>query len=93
MLKTDQVWIQGEAIPDLQCFGCGPTNHAGLGLRSWADGDGDEVRASWRPGPLHQGGGRFLCGDCRSPWPVTGAVTARGCRRYRGSAPSSDPGS
>lgn len=43
--------LQEEWFPDGSCFGCGPANQDGLGLRSFAAGD--EVVAEWRPHPRY----------------------------------------
>ena len=45
---------------DHQCFGCGEDNPIGLHLRFAADGD--SVRASFVPGPTHQGFGAIVHG-------------------------------
>ena len=45
---------------DHGCFGCGDDNPIGLHLRFAADGDG--VKASFVPGPEHQGFGDVVHG-------------------------------
>ena len=56
---TEQ-WVQGAAFPDGGCFGCGPANTEGLGLRSFTDGS--TVTAVWEPRPVHQAVADVLCG-------------------------------
>jgi acyl-coenzyme A thioesterase PaaI-like protein len=48
------------ARSDHECFGCGDGNSIGLHLRF--AGDGDSVRASFIPGPDHQGFGGIVHG-------------------------------
>ncbi len=56
----DGIWVQGDALPDGMCYGCGPANSSGLGLKSYSDGE--TVVATWQPEPIHVAGGGFLCG-------------------------------
>jgi acyl-coenzyme A thioesterase PaaI-like protein len=65
--------LQETYAPQNRCFGCGPANEKGLGIRSFPEGE--EVVAEWRPQPYHQAfegvlnGG--ICGallDCNSNW-------------------------
>lgn len=65
--------LQERLAPENRCFGCGPANAKGLGLRSFESGD--ELIAEWAPEPHHlafegvlNGG---ICGallDCHSNW-------------------------
>ena len=50
----------GMVRSDHECFGCGDDNPIGLHLRFAADGDG--VKASFTPGPDHQGFGGIVHG-------------------------------
>jgi acyl-coenzyme A thioesterase PaaI-like protein len=65
--------LQETYAPDNQCYGCGPANTQGLGIRSF-QGDG-EIVCDWTPQPHHlafpgvvNGGilGSIL--DCHSNW-------------------------
>lgn len=63
--------IQESFFPDGICYGCGPANPRGFGLRSY-EVDGVAV-AHWRPEPHHAAGPGVLCGgvigtllDCHS---------------------------
>jgi len=64
------------------CFGCGPANRFGLGLRSFADDRG--VVAEWEPAPIHQAGVKVVAGgvvgtllDCHAGAAVFHAVWKR----------------
>jgi acyl-coenzyme A thioesterase PaaI-like protein len=79
--------IQEQFVPDGVCFGCGPANPAGLGLRSYVH-DG-VVTAQWRPEPHHAAVPGVLCGgvigtllDCHS-----GAALAQAVRDKEGAWP------
>jgi acyl-coenzyme A thioesterase PaaI-like protein len=66
--------LQETYAPESECFGCGPKNDKGLGIRSFAEGD-DACVCVWRPQAHHlafpgvlNGG---ICGavlDCHSNW-------------------------
>lgn len=65
--------LQETHAPTNACFGCGPANPQGLGIRSFAQGD--ELVCDWKPQPHHlafegtvNGGiiGSIL--DCHSNW-------------------------
>ncbi len=65
--------LQERFAPKGRCFGCGPANDKGLGIRSFAVGE--ELIARWRPEPHHEAfegmlnGG--ICGallDCHCNW-------------------------
>jgi acyl-coenzyme A thioesterase PaaI-like protein len=66
--------LQETYAPENMCFGCGPKNALGLGIRSFAEGD-DACVCHWRPQAHHlafpgvlNGG---ICGallDCHSNW-------------------------
>ncbi len=65
--------LQETYAPENRCFGCGPANGKGLGIRSFESGD--DLVATWMPEPHHlafegilNGG---ICGtllDCHSNW-------------------------
>ncbi len=65
--------LQENYAPENRCFGCGPANRKGLGIRSFESGR--DVVAEWTPEPHHlafegvlNGG---ICGtllDCHSNW-------------------------
>ncbi|MFZ2493293.1 MAG: PaaI family thioesterase [Thermoanaerobaculia bacterium] len=65
--------IQETYAPQNRCFGCGPSNDKGLGIRSFVEGE--ELVAEWMPSEHHlafegiMNGG--ICGallDCHSNW-------------------------
>src|SRR5919112_1693310 len=58
--KTETFDLSGIVRSDHECFGCGDDNPIGLHLRFAADGDG--VKASFTPGPNHQGFGGIVHG-------------------------------
>ncbi len=43
-----------ELLPDNRCFGCGTLNPAGLGVKSYVEGD--EVVCRFQPSPVHMAG-------------------------------------
>ncbi len=43
-----------DLIPENHCFGCGPLNAAGLGIKSYPEGD--ETVCTFRPSPHHMAG-------------------------------------
>jgi acyl-coenzyme A thioesterase PaaI-like protein len=43
-----------DLVPNNHCFGCGPLNHRGLGLKSYPEGD--ETVCTFRPSPDHMAG-------------------------------------
>jgi acyl-coenzyme A thioesterase PaaI-like protein len=45
--------LQERYTPGGMCFGCGPANDHGLGLRSFPAEDGLEAVATWQAGPHH----------------------------------------
>jgi acyl-coenzyme A thioesterase PaaI-like protein len=64
--------IQDQLFPDTTCFGCGPANLKGLGLKSYPGPDGLVV-ASFQAWPEHDNGLGYLNGgiigtllDCHS---------------------------
>ena len=71
---SDQILsIQEQYAPDNQCFGCGPANKKGIGLRSFVDGD--QLVATWQAQSHHQAFDGILCGgvigtllDCHCNW-------------------------
>ncbi len=65
--------LQDHYAPKNACFGCGPANQQGLGIKSFAEGD--EVTCSWQPQPMHQAFPGVLSGgiigtllDCHCNW-------------------------
>jgi acyl-coenzyme A thioesterase PaaI-like protein len=65
--------LQERYAPSSVCFGCGPANARGLGIRSVVE-EG-RVVARWTPRPYHHAFGEFLNGgiistilDCHSNW-------------------------
>lgn len=62
--------------PELTCFGCGPANHAGLGLESHLTEDESTLTATFTPRPVHTAGmenvlyGGLIASliDCNSIW-------------------------
>jgi acyl-coenzyme A thioesterase PaaI-like protein len=84
MTAPDELSIQDRFFPDLQCFGCGPSNTKGLRLRSFVADDGTVV-ARFMPWPEHNSGFGFLNGgiiatllDCHSAAAVTFEADRRG---------------
>ena len=71
--------LQETYAPQSCCFGCGPANAQGLGLRSYVEGE--EVVAEWRPAEHHQAFPGMLNGgiigallDCHSNWTAAYAM-------------------
>lgn len=69
--------VQERFAPENRCFGCGPANEKGLGVKSFPDPEGDEgeLVSEWTPEEHHQAFGNVLCGgivgtllDCHSNW-------------------------
>lgn len=65
--------LQETYAPANACFGCGPANEKGLGIRSFVDGD--EVAAEWQPEAHHEAFPGVLNGgiigallDCHANW-------------------------
>lgn len=65
--------LQERYAPRNACFGCGPANEQGLGIRSYVEGD--EVVCTWQPEPQHQAFPGVLNGgiigtllDCHCNW-------------------------
>ncbi len=65
--------LQERFAPHSRCFGCGPGNGRGLGLRSHEDGG--EVTAEWQPEPHHEAFDGVVSGgvigalfDCHCTW-------------------------
>lgn len=82
--------LQERYAPAGRCFGCGPANPAGLGIRSHPrPDDPDEVVATWTPRPEHEAFSGVLNGgiigtllDCHSNWTATWhLMRARGADR------------
>ncbi|MCE2455446.1 MAG: PaaI family thioesterase [Gemmatimonadetes bacterium] len=66
-------YLQERYAPKSSCFGCGPSNRAGLGLRSRPEGE--VVVAAWTSEEHHRAFPGVLCGgiigtllDCHSNW-------------------------
>jgi acyl-coenzyme A thioesterase PaaI-like protein len=86
------VALQDRYFPDLPCFGCGPSNAAGLQLKSYEGSDGLVV-AEFTPWPEHDNGLGFLNGgiistvlDCHSAAAVTHEAFTRGWPPLPGAA-------
>lgn len=65
--------LQEQFAPKNACFGCGPANDQGLGIRSFVDGD--TLVATWQPQPHHEAFPGMLNGgiigallDCHANW-------------------------
>lgn len=65
--------LQDQFLPENECFGCGPANHAGLHLKSYEDGD--DLVAEWVPEARFQGPPGIVNGglmavpmDCHGTW-------------------------
>lgn len=74
--------LQQKWFPDGLCFGCGPANEHGLGLKSFPDGSG--VVARWSASPIHRSGPEVVAGgivgtllDCHTAAAVLRAVGER----------------
>jgi len=74
-VTSEGLSLQERYGPHTICFGCGPANPDGLHIRSFAQGDSDEVVADWRPSPSHEAFPGVLNGgiigtllDCHSNW-------------------------
>jgi acyl-coenzyme A thioesterase PaaI-like protein len=83
--------IQESLYPDLTCFGCGPANPNGLGLRSYRDGD--LTVAEFTAGPEHDNGFGFVNGgiistvlDCHGAAAVMWEAAQRGWHAVPGAA-------
>jgi acyl-coenzyme A thioesterase PaaI-like protein len=66
--------LQERFAPHNACFGCGPANERGLGIRSFPSG-AEEVVCEWRPQTHHEAFPGVLNGgiigallDCHSNW-------------------------
>jgi acyl-coenzyme A thioesterase PaaI-like protein len=79
MIERTDPSLQERYAPDGRCFGCGPANSQGLGIRSYpSQGDAEEVVADWSPSPYHEAFEGVLNGgiigtllDCHSNWAAT----------------------
>jgi acyl-coenzyme A thioesterase PaaI-like protein len=67
--------LQERYAPRGTCFGCGPANEKGLRIRSFPQGDGEEVVCEWQPETYHEAYPGMLNGgiigtlmDCHSNW-------------------------
>ena len=65
--------LQDHYAPNNSCFGCGPANPDGLGIKSFVDGD--EIVCTWQPQTMHQAFPGVLNGgiigallDCHCNW-------------------------
>lgn len=67
--------FQQQQFPDGECFGCGPSNPAGLLIDSFPAGDGQMV-CDWTPRPEHSNGVGIVCGGVLSTALDCHAVTA-----------------
>jgi acyl-coenzyme A thioesterase PaaI-like protein len=74
--------LQERFAPGSVCFGCGPANGDGLGLRSFPDPDRpDGLVAAWMPSPHHHAFANVLNGgiigalmDCHANWAAAMAI-------------------
>ena len=71
--QPTSICLQDQFAPHGICFGCGPDNPLGLGIKSYVDGD--VIRASFTPQKHHQGFEGMLNGgiigallDCHMNW-------------------------
>jgi acyl-coenzyme A thioesterase PaaI-like protein len=76
MSQNDNRSIQEIYAPNNVCYGCGPANERGIGLRSFVEGD--QLIATWQADSHYQAFEGMLCGgvigtllDCHCNW--TGA--------------------
>jgi acyl-coenzyme A thioesterase PaaI-like protein len=78
--------VQERYAPTNRCFGCGPANPQGLGLRSFVAGDGagDELIAEFQPAAHHLAFEGIVAGgivgallDCHSNWTAAIALMRR----------------
>lgn len=74
-VEHDRASLQERYAPENHCFGCGPANERGLGIRSFPVGDGDGIVATWQPEPHHEAFDGVVNGgilgtllDCHSNW-------------------------
>ena len=65
--------LQDRYAPNNACFGCGPANQNGLGIKSFVEGD--EIVCTWQPQEMHQAFPGVLNGgiigallDCHCNW-------------------------
>jgi acyl-coenzyme A thioesterase PaaI-like protein len=65
--------LQDRYAPNNACFGCGPANQQGLGIKSFVEGD--EIVCTWQPQAMHQAFPGVLNGgiigallDCHCNW-------------------------
>jgi len=72
-MKNSNLCVQEQYAPHNACFGCGPANKKGLGIRSFAHGD--ELVAEWRAEEHHEAFPGMLNGgiigsllDCHCNW-------------------------
>jgi acyl-coenzyme A thioesterase PaaI-like protein len=81
--------LQEQYASDNGCFGCGPANARGLGLRSFVADDGEHLEARFVPKSHHAAFGEVLNGgligtllDCHSNWAAAyHLMRARGLER------------
>jgi len=74
--------LQERFAPASVCFGCGPANRDGLGLRSFPDPQRDGgLVATWMPSPHHHAFANVLNGgivgtlmDCHANWAAAMAI-------------------
>lgn len=73
MIEKSGLCIQEQYAPHNACFGCGPANKKGLGIRSFAEGD--ELVAEWKAEKHHEAFPGMLNGgiigsllDCHCNW-------------------------
>lgn len=76
MTDGEDLSLQERYAPNGRCFGCGPANDRGLGIRSFeSPADPGVVVATWSPEPHHEAFDGVLNGgiigtllDCHSNW-------------------------
>ena len=82
MSHLDARSLQERFAPASVCFGCGPANRDGLGLRSFPDPQRDGgLVATWMPSPHHHAFANVLNGgivgtlmDCHANWAAAMAI-------------------
>lgn len=81
-MSQTQKSLQEHYAPHNACFGCGPANKKGLGLRSFAEGD--KVVAEWQGEAFHEAFPGVLSGgvigsllDCHSNWTAASHLMQR----------------
>ena len=83
-MSDGQRSVQEIHSPNGRCFGCGPANEKGLRIRSFPNGDEDELVCDWRPEGHHEAFDGVVNGgilgsllDCHSNWTAACALMRR----------------